>query len=112
MNFSYKIACSTFPERVPQVFIENSILVVPPVQDEVESRGSRTEVPFFPVFQTVTPGIPQFWGVKCDLEPVVTNEEEVVRALWYLGKVGVTDPRDAEIKDVPEDFWGYACDIQ
>jgi len=50
--------------------------------------------------------------VKGDLEPVVTDEEEVVRALWYLGKVGVTDLRDVETKDVAEDFWRYACDFQ
>ena len=44
----------------------------------------------------------------------MTDEEEVVRALWYLGKVGVTDPRsvDVETKDVSEDFWRYACDVQ
>jgi len=43
---------------------------------------------------------------------MVTNEEEVVRALCCLGKVGVTDPRDAETKDVTKDFWRYACDVQ
>jgi hypothetical protein len=46
------------------------------------------------------------------LEPVVTDEEEVVRVLWYPGKVGVTDLRDVETKDVPEDLWRYACDVQ
>jgi len=46
---------------------------------------------------------------------VVTGEEEVVRALWYPGKVGGTVPRGVvvETKDATEDFWGYyACDIQ
>ena len=44
----------------------------------------------------------------------MTDEEEVVRPLWYLGKVGVTDTRgvDVETKDVSEDLWRYACDIQ
>ena len=42
----------------------------------------------------------------------MTDEEEVVRALWYLGKVGVADLRDVETKDVAEDFWRYACDVQ
>jgi len=42
----------------------------------------------------------------------VTDEEEVVRALWYPGEVGVTGPRDVETKDVTEDFWRYACDFQ
>jgi len=45
------------------------------------------------------------------LVPVVADEEEVVRVLRYLGKVGVADLRDVETKDVTEDFWGYACDI-
>ena len=44
--------------------------------------------------------------------PVVTDKEEVVRVLWYLGKVGVTDPCDAETKDVAKDFWRYTCDVQ
>ena len=44
--------------------------------------------------------------------PVVADEEEVVRALCYLGKVGVTNFRDVETKDVTEDFWRYACDVQ
>ena len=43
---------------------------------------------------------------------MATDEEEVVRALWYLGKVGVTDPRGVETKDVTEDLWRYVCDIQ
>jgi len=42
----------------------------------------------------------------------VADEEEVVRALWYPAKVGVIDLRGVEMKDVPEDFWGYACDVQ
>jgi hypothetical protein len=46
------------------------------------------------------------------LEPVVTDEEEVVRVLWYLGEVGVTDLRDVETKDVPENLWRYARDVQ
>jgi len=48
------------------------------------------------------------------LEPMMTDEEEVVRALWYLGKVGITDPRgvDVETKDVTDNFWRYACDVQ
>ena len=43
---------------------------------------------------------------------MVTDEEEVVRASLYLGKVGVTDLRDVETEDVTEDFWRYACDVQ
>ena len=114
MDFPYNIARGPMPERVPQGFIENSIVACPPVQKEVEGEGSGTKVPAFPVSQIVTPGIPQSWGEIGDLEPVVTDEEEVVRALWYLGKVGITDPRgvDVETKDVTEDFWRYACDVQ
>ena len=43
---------------------------------------------------------------------MVTDEEEVVRALLYLGKVGVTDLRDIGTKDMTEDLWRYACDVQ
>lgn len=42
--------------------------------------------------------------MKRDLEPVVTDEKEVVRALLYLGKAGVSRPHDVKRKDVPEDF--------
>jgi len=50
--------------------------------------------------------------MKGDLQPVVADEEEVVRALRYIGKVGATDLRGVETKDMTEDFWGYACDVQ
>jgi len=43
---------------------------------------------------------------------MVADEEEVVRALWYPAKVGVTGLRGVEMKDVTEDLWGYACDVQ
>ena len=43
---------------------------------------------------------------------MVADEEEVVRALWYPTKVGVAGLCDVEMKDVTEDFWGYACDVQ
>jgi len=43
---------------------------------------------------------------------MTTDEEEVVRALWYLGKVGVTDLLGVETKDVTEDLWRYVCDIE
>jgi len=42
---------------------------------------------------------------------MVTNEEEVVRALWHLDKAAVTDVR-VETKDMTKDFWRYACDVQ
>ena len=42
----------------------------------------------------------------------MADEEEVVRALLYLGEVGVTDLRNVETKDATEDFWRYACDVQ
>ena len=42
----------------------------------------------------------------------MADEGEVVRALWYLGKGRVTDLRDVGTKDVPDDFWRYACDVQ
>ena len=56
-------------------------MVSPAVQKEVEGEDSGTKVPAFPVFQIVAPGIPQSWGEIGDLEPVVTDEEEVVRPL-------------------------------
>ena len=49
--------------------------------------------------------------MKGDLEPVMADEEEVARVLLYLGKVGATDRRDSETKDMSEDFRGYACDV-
>jgi len=58
MDFSYNVACGPIPERVPQGFIEIPIIVVPPVQDEVEGGDSRAKVPSLPGSQIVTPVSP------------------------------------------------------
>jgi hypothetical protein len=65
-----------------------------------------------PVFQTVTPEAPELRETVGDFEPVVTNEEEVVRVLLYSGELGVTEfCSDVETEDVPKDFWRYAGDV-
>jgi hypothetical protein len=83
------------------------------VQHKIDWRGSRTGVLSLPVFQTVTPETPELRGATGDFEPVVTDEEEVVRALSYSGKVVATEVwHDVQMEDVPEDFRRYARDVQ
>ena len=36
---------------------------------------------FLPVLERVYPVTPKFWSLRCDLEPVVADEEEIARAL-------------------------------
>jgi hypothetical protein len=55
MNFSYKIARGTFPDGIPQGFVESSGRTIPVVQDEIEGRGFMTMATSFPIFQSITP---------------------------------------------------------
>jgi hypothetical protein len=52
-----------------------------PVQHEIDGSGSGTFVPSRPLFQRVAPETPKLWSVRGDLEPMVTNEEEIISTL-------------------------------
>ena len=47
--------------------------------------------------------------MRGDLEPMVADEEEVIRALLQSAELWKISTRnDVPTKDRPEDFWGYA----
>lgn len=59
--------------------IEVIVFVVAMVtQHQVEQSGLRTMAPSSPVYQSVSPETPKFWSARSDLEPMMTDEEEVV----------------------------------
>ena len=53
-----------------------------PGKHEVDGSGPGSLAPSRPLFQRVSPEIPELRGVRGDLEPMVTDEEEIVSALW------------------------------
>ena len=114
MNLSYGVPRGVIPERILQGFVEGLRLssTPRPVQHKIERGGYiGIRALSLPVFQTVTPEAPELREAAGDFEPVVTNEEEVVRALLYPGELGVTElRRDVETEDVSEDFWRYVRD--
>ena len=57
------------------------------VERKVEGNGPGTLIALRPLLGSVTPEIPKLRGVGGNLEPMVTNEEEVVRTLLQLTKV-------------------------
>jgi len=76
------------------------------------SSGSGKVMAFLPMVQSVSPETPKFWGSRSDLEPVVTNEEEIIRAL--LKPFGEPTIHMAHLPDkpiseyVPQYFGRYA----
>ena len=116
MKRSYSIACGTVLKRVSQGSVERAdrtvlhIIALQVVQHEVDGSSSRTFIPPRPLFQRITPETPKLRSVRGDLEPMVTNEEEIVSALQQCTKgeeVFVQD--DVPTKDGPENFGGYDC---
>ena len=82
MNLSYGALHDSTPDRIPEGSIEGDPRVtLISVQHQVEGADSRMAVAFLPVLQSVSPETPEFRGARCDFEPVMTNEEEVVRPL-------------------------------
>ena len=70
--------------------------------------------PFLPVPQSVAAEGPKFRRVRRDLEPTMTNEEEVVRAPAKAIEMGVEFwiwiwPNEVPGKDFSKDFGGDAC---
>jgi hypothetical protein len=82
---------------------------------KVDRQAFRTKAESFPAFQTVTQMSPQFRRMTGDFVPVVTTEEEVVRAraLSYPRKIWVTSLRgDVASEDGTEDSRRDARDAQ
>lgn len=63
-----------------------------------------------PVLWGVSPETPNLWGRRGDLEPVTTNEEEVVGALLQPAKVIIEG--DIPVKDIAEYFGWELGNVQ
>jgi len=114
VNSSYGALHDATPDRILEGFIEGSTRIMfVIIQDQVEGSSSGTGMTSLPIPQRVPPEAPEFWGERCNLEPVVTNEEEVVRALLQLLDVPrarrMASPNEAPNEYTPEDFGGYVC---
>ena len=81
MDLSYGVLNNATFDRILEVLIEGARATSVLVKHQVDWSGSRTVAVFLPLLERVSPKIPEFRGVGCDLEPVVANEEEIVRAL-------------------------------
>ena len=124
MDLSYGISSGTISERTLGDGVDggarsrNRFVF----QDQIYREGDSmvTQVPFLPVFQSVSAEGPQFRRAGCDLEPAMANEKEVVRArvepiemrrvvpsLWSW-----IWPNEDPGKYVPKDFWRDASDVQ
>ena len=101
---SYGTACCAIPERVSHPFTKGDDIRLAPiinvVQRKVEGSGPRTLVSLRPLFERVAPETPKVWGVGGDLKPMVTNEEEIVRALLQPAKVSCWG--HVPTKDIPK----------
>ena len=88
VDLTHGILHDVTPDRVPEGFIEEDGGVgFVDDQHQVEGRDSETIMTFLPILQSVSPEAPKFWGAGCDLEPVVADEEEVIRALLQSSKI-------------------------
>ena len=79
MNLSYSVLHDATPDRILEGRIEGVLVAFESAQHQVKGGGSGTVVPFFPVPKSVSPEVPKLRGARCDLEPVVADEEKVVR---------------------------------
>jgi len=82
VDSTYGILRDATPDRILEGFVEEEIRVgFVSIQHQVEVGGScQTAITFLPVPQSGSPEAPKFRGARRDLEPVVANEEEIVRA--------------------------------
>jgi len=72
----------TTPDRISEGPIKRGVVVtLRSIQHQVERSGSGSVMALLPILQGVSPETPKFWGARCNLEPMVANEEEVIRAL-------------------------------
>jgi len=82
MDLSDSILDDMTPDRVLKgVAEEDGRVGFASIQHQVEGSGSGIIMALLSVLQGVSPETPEFWGAGCDLEPMVANEEEIVRTL-------------------------------
>ena len=112
VNSSYGALHDATPDRILEGFIEGGVGVIfIRIQHQVEGCSSGTGMTFLPILQSVPPEAPEFRGERRTLEPVVANEEEVVRALLQPFDVPRAQrmtslPKEAPNEYAPEDFGG------
>jgi len=82
MNPLNNILVGASLEDIEQLVVERVIVPVE-IQDQVERSGPKTVpvMPSRPVLRGVSPETPNLRGRRGDFEPVVADEEEVVRLL-------------------------------
>ena len=116
MDLSYDIPRGMISERVLNGMVDKGLRSCTRsiVQDQVyRGRLRMTTEPLLPVLQSVSTVGPKLRGVGRDLEPMIANEEEVVRVLAEPIEVPVNAwswirPKEDPGKDISKDFWGHA----
>jgi hypothetical protein len=63
-----------------------------------------------PILESTPPETPNFWSARGHLEPVMANEQEVVRS--FLQLVEVAREHDIPLKDVAEHFGRELVNVQ
>ena len=101
MNSSDSIPSGTIPQYIAQGHVERVTITID-TQDQVERSGPRTMMPPRPVFEGVTPETPKLWGTRGDLEPMMTNEEKVVR--FFLQPVKIIPEGDIPKENLAKHF--------
>ena len=85
MDKSDGIPVGTIAEDTPYDTIENAATDIG-IRYQVERGGRRMMTVPCPVHWGVTPEIPKFWSARGNLEPVMTNKQEIMRFLLQPGK--------------------------
>ena len=120
MNLSYGVPRGTILECILQGFIETApseppfvkaaISERPSVEYEIEWGRLVSKVSSRPILQVITPETPNLWGARSDLEPVMANQEEVVRSLLQPFKIHLAG--DTPTEKFPEYFGRKSGHVQ
>ena len=117
MNLSYGVPRGTILECILQGFVEivpfepRSVLSEPPsVEYEIEWGRLVSKVSLRPILQVITPETSNLWGARGDLEPVMANQEEVVRSLLQPFKGCLAG--DTPTENFPEYFGWKSGHVQ
>ena len=111
MDASDGILGGTILEFVEQGGVGNLVVAIYRlIQDQVEGSSSGMRGPPHPVLGDVTPKTPKFWSTRGDLEPMVTDEQEVVGLLTQPIKVILEG--DVPMENLAEDFGWELGNVQ
>ena len=87
MNTSDGIPSCTVLEYAAQGSVEVASVAVR--EHQVKWIGPRMTVPSSPILRGIAPETPNLWSPRGDLEPMMANEEEVVRSLIQPVKIPI-----------------------